>query len=149
MPSLAENRQARHEYEILETYEAGVVLTGPEVKSAKAGQISLRGSYVTIKDEAAWLLNCHIAPYRPANLGAGYDPTRSRKLLLRREELSSLIGKSKAAGQTLVPLSLYTKRGLVKVQLALVRGKKLHDKRRTIKEREVRREVARALRRKP
>ncbi|MBI4426749.1 MAG: SsrA-binding protein SmpB [Candidatus Kerfeldbacteria bacterium] len=146
MPHLADNRQARHDYHILETFEAGIILTGPEVKSAKAGQVNLRGSYVTIKDNAAWLVNCHIAPYKPANLGANYIPTRTRKLLLQAHELATLIGKSKAQGQTLIPLSVYTKRGLVKVQIALARGKKLHDKRATIKKREAKRSIERAIR---
>ncbi|MBI4090280.1 MAG: SsrA-binding protein SmpB [Candidatus Kerfeldbacteria bacterium] len=148
MPTLADNRHARHDYQILETLEAGIILTGPEVKSAKAGQVNLRGSYVAIKDNAAWLINCHIAPYKPANLGASYTPTRSRKLLLQAHELATLIGKSKAQGQTLIPLSVYTKRGLVKVEIALARGKKAHDKRATLKKREAFREIARALRRK-
>ncbi len=146
MPQLAVNRQARHEYEVLERFEAGIILSGPEVKSAKSGQVSLRGSYVTIRDHAAWLLNCHIPPYPPANLGPGYDPTRSRKLLLQRHEIAALIGKSKAAAQTIVPLAFYTKRGLVKVELGLVRGKKLHDKRASIKRREADRQIARAIR---
>lgn len=148
MPTLTENRQVHHDYEILETIEAGIVLTGAEVKSAKLGQITLRGSYVTIRDGGAWLVNCHVAPYKPANIGAGYEPTRSKKLLLNRHELSSLIGKSKAQGQTVVPLSVFTKRGLVKVQIALVRGKRQHDKRASIKKRETEREIARASRRK-
>ncbi len=149
MPTLADNRQARHDYQILETFEAGIILTGPEVKSAKAGQVNLRASYVTIKDNAAWLINCHIAPYKPANLGAGYQPTRTRKLLMKRHEIDTLIGKSKAAGQTLVPLSVYTKRGLVKVEIALGRGKRLHDKRETIKKREIKRSIERMMRQKP
>lgn len=148
MPTLADNRQARHDYNILETLEAGIILTGAEVKSAKAGQVNLRGSYVTIKDNAAWLINCHIAPYKPANLGASYVPTRTRKLLLTRREIATLIGKSKAQRQTIIPLSVYTKRGLVKVEIALARGKKAHDKRATIKKRESERDIRRAMRQK-
>ncbi|MBI4093316.1 MAG: SsrA-binding protein SmpB [Candidatus Kerfeldbacteria bacterium] len=148
MPHLAENRQARHDYEILETLEAGIILTGPEVKSAKAGQINLRASYVTIRNNAAWLINCHIAAYKPANL-QNYNPTRTRKLLLNKHEIDTLIGKSKAQGQTLIPLSVYTKRGLVKVEIALARGKKAHDKRATIKKREAKRSIERAMRMKP
>lgn len=149
MPSLADNRQAHHDYQILETFEAGIVLSGAEVKSAKSGQINLRGSYVTIRDDAAWIVNMHIAPYQKANQPQGYEPTKTRKLLLHREELSSLIGKSKAQGQTVVPLSVYTKRGIIKVEIALARGKKSRDKRSTIKKREAARDIARALRRKP
>jgi len=148
MPHLAENRQAYHEYEILEKIEAGIVLSGGEVKSAKAGQINLRGSYMTIRDGAAWIINMHIAPYQPKNQPKGYNPTRTRKLLLRKEEIDSLIGKSKAQGQTVIPLSVYSKRGLIKTELALVRGKKSHDKRSSIKKREADREIGRAMRRK-
>lgn len=147
MPHLAENKQARYDYEILETFEAGIVLTGPEVKAAKLGQINLRGSYVTIRDNAAWLLNCHISAYKPANLQS-YSPTRTRKLLLKKQEIDTLIGKSKAAGQTLVPLSIFSKRGLVKVDIALARGKKQKDKRDDIKKREAKRDISRAMRRK-
>lgn len=148
MPNLAENRQARHEYQILETLEAGIILTGAEVKSAKAGQMNLRGSYVNIRDNAAWIINMHIAPYQKANEPHGYNPTRNRKLLLQKHEIDSLIGKAKAQGQTLIPLSVYTKRGLVKVELALARGKKARDKRATIKKRESDREIGRAMRKK-
>lgn len=148
MPTLAINRQARHDYHILETFEAGIILSGPEVKSAKAGQINLRGSYVTIKDNAAWLINCHIAAYKPANLGSSYSPTLTRKLLLKAQEIAALVGKSKAQGQTLIPLSVYTKRGLVKVEIALARNKKQRDKREDIKKREVKRDIGRAMRRK-
>lgn len=148
MPHLAENRQARHEYQILETFEAGIVLSGAEVKSTKAAQVNLRGAYVSIKDDAAWLINCHIAPYQPKNQPQGYNPTRTRRLLLKRTEIATLIGKSKAQGQTVVPLAVYSKRGLIKIELALVRGKKAQDKRSTIKKREADREIGRALRRK-
>ncbi len=148
MPNLAENRYARHEYHILETFEAGIILSGAEVKSAKAGQINLRGSYVNVRDNSAWIINLHIAPYQKANQPPGYNPTRTRKLLLQKHEIDSLIGKSKAQGQTVIPLSVYSKRGLVKVELALARGKKLHDKRATIKKRESERDIRRAMRRK-
>ncbi|MFH0829124.1 MAG: SsrA-binding protein SmpB [Candidatus Kerfeldbacteria bacterium] len=148
MPNLAENRYARHEYQILETFEAGIILSGAEVKSAKAGQINLRGSYVTVRDNAAWIVNMHIAPYQKANQPQGYNPTRTRKLLLQKHEIDSLIGKSKAQGQTVIPLSVYTKRGIVKVELALARGKKAHDKRAGIKKREADRDIARAIRQK-
>ena len=147
MPTLAENRQARHDYHILETFEAGIVLTGPEVKSAKAGQVNLRGSYVTIRNNAAWLINCHISPYKPANQ-QHYPPTRSRKLLLTKHEVDTLIGKAKTQGQTVVPLSVFSKRGLIKVEIGLVRGKKLHDKRAAIKKRESMRDIGRAMRQK-
>ncbi len=148
MPHLAENRQAYHEYTILEKIEAGIVLSGGETKSAKSGQINLRGSYVTVRDGAAWIINMHLAPYQPKNQPVGYNPTRSRKLLLKAQEIDSLIGKSKAQGQTVIPLAVYTKRGLVKVELALVRGKKAQDKRASIKKRETDRQIGQALRRK-
>ncbi len=149
MPNLAENRYARHEYSILETFEAGIILSGAEVKSAKAGQINLRGSYVNVRDNAAWIVNMHIAPYQKANQPPGYSPTRTRKLLLNRHEIDTLIGKSKAQGQTVIPLAVYSKRGIVKVELALVRGKKAQDKRASIKKREASRDIARAMRQKP
>lgn len=145
MPSLATNRDARHHYQILETIEAGIQLTGPEVKSAKGGNVSLKGSYATIKDTQLWLINAHIGAYKPAGR-TKHDPVRTRRLLVHRQELDRLIGTSKAAGVTLVPLSLYTKRGLVKVELGIGRGKKAFDKRATIKKREVDRKISRALR---
>lgn len=146
MPQLAFNREARHNYTILETLEAGVSLTGPEVKSAKAGSVSLKGSYATIKDNELWLLNAHIGAYKAAGPNIKHDPVRSRRLLVRRTEIDRLIGKLHSEGLTLVPLSLYSKSGLVKVELGLARGKKAHDKRASIKKREVDRGLRRAMR---
>jgi len=146
MPTLATNPRAKYDYQILETYEAGLVLTGQEVKSIKTGHISLRGSYVTIKGEEAWLINAQIPPYQPKNVPADYEPTRSRKLLLHKKEIKSLIGQTKQKGLTLVPLRVYTKRGKIKLGFALGRGKRKVDKREKIKKREVKRKIDRALR---
>jgi len=146
MPTLATNPRAKYDYQIIETYEAGLVLFGQEVKSIKTGHISLRGSYVTIKGEEAWLVNAQIPPYQPKNLPADYEPTRSRKLLLHKKEIKSLIGKGKQKGLTLVPLRVYTKKGKIKLAFALGRGKRKIDKREKIKEKEAKRKIERALR---
>lgn len=146
MPTLASNKEAFFNYQILEEFEAGIVLTGQEVKSAKRGDLSLRASYVSIRNNEAWLINCHISPYRMATLKEAYVPTRDRRLLLKRAEITTLIGKLKNAGLTLVPLSLYTTTGLVKVRLGLGRGKKKFDKRASIKKRESDRKIRKALR---
>jgi SsrA-binding protein len=145
MSTLATNRDAGHNYTILETLEAGIQLTGAEVKSAKGGNVSLKGSYATIKDSQLWLINAHIGAYKPAGQ-TPHNPVRTRRLLVHRKELDRLIGTSKAAGVTLVPLSLYTKSGLVKVELGVGRGKKAYDKRASMKKREVDRKIGRALR---
>lgn len=145
MPALKSNKQARFDYDIQETLEAGIVLSGAEVKSAKRGNVSLRGSYVSVRGTTAWLVNCHIAPYQYARQSE-YDPTHERRLLLQKHEISALIGKLKGAGLTLIPLSVYSKRGLVKVQLGLGRGKRKFDKRRSIKKREIDRRINKALR---
>ncbi len=142
---LAENRRARYDYEILDTYEAGLVLHGYEVKSIKTGRVSLRGAYVVIKNNEAYLINTLIPPYQPANTPDDYNPERSRKLLLNKSEIKSLIGKSKQKGLTLVPLKLYTKRGKIKLGLAVAKGKRKIDKREAIKKRETEREVQREL----
>lgn len=149
MKIIQDNKEANFNYQFLETFEAGLVLTGPEVKSAKAGQISLRGSYVSIGPEGeAWLVNCHISAYQPARgQQADYDPERRRKLLLHKKEIDSLIGKSRQKGLTIVPTSVYTKKGLIKLGLALARGKSQRDKRETIKKREVQREIKNAYKR--
>lgn len=146
MPTLATNPRAKYDYQILETYEAGLVLTGQEVKSIKTGHISLRGSYVTIKNEEAWLINAQIPPYQPKNVAVDYEPTRSRKLLLHKKEIKSLIGKGKQKGLTLVPLRIYTKKRKIKLGFALGRGKQKIDKREKIIEREAKRKIDRALR---
>jgi len=143
---LAENRRARYDYEILDTYEAGLVLHGHEVKSIKTGRVSLRGAYVIIKDNEAYLINTLISPYQPANTPDDYNPERNRKLLLNKSEIKSLISKSKRKGLTLVPLKLYTKRGKIKLGLAVAKGKREIDKREAIKKRETEREIRRGLR---
>ena len=143
--TVATNRRARHQYEILETVEAGLVLRGTEVKSLRAGQVNFKDSYATMRNAEAWLLGCHISPYSHGT-DQNHDPERDRKLLLRRREISRLTGKIAERGLTLVPLRLYFKNGRAKVELGLARGKKLHDKRSAIREREVRREMDRAAR---
>jgi SsrA-binding protein len=143
---IAVNRRARFEYHIEETFEAGLVLLGSEVKALREGKANLKDSYGRIDNDELFLSNAHISPYGPASQ-FGHEPTRTRKLLLRRDEISRLTGKVKERGLTLVPLRLYFKNGRVKVELALARGKKHHDKRDTIREREVRREMDRAMKR--
>ncbi len=137
---IATNRRARHEYEILETIEAGVALRGTEVKSLRDGQVNFKDSYATVRNNEAWLVACHISPYSHGT-DANHDPERDRKLLLHRREISRLTGKVAERGLTMVPLRLYFKGGRVKVEIGLARGKKLHDKRSTLREREVRREM--------
>ena len=138
MPIITTNKKAYFDYEILETLEAGIVLSGPEVKSAKGGKINLAGSYVTLDGAGTpWLINAHIAAYPPAQqVQQNYNPTQSRKLLLKKKEIVNLIGKTKIKGLTLIPLKVYTKKGFVKIEIGLARGKKKWDKREAIKERE-------------
>jgi SsrA-binding protein len=143
--AIATNRRARHEYEILETVEAGLVLRGTEVKSLRAGLVNFKDSYATIRNDEGWLVGCHISPYSHGT-DANHEPERDRKLLLHRRELGRLTGKIAERGLTLVPLRLYFKGGRAKVELGLARGKKLHDKRSALREREVRREMDRAAR---
>jgi SsrA-binding protein len=143
---IAVNRRARFEYLIEETFEAGLVLRGSEIKALRVGKANLKDSYGRIEGDEVWLWNAHISPYGPASQ-FGHEPTRSRKLLLHRSEIARLTGKVKERGLTLVPLRLYFKNGRAKVELALARGKKHHDKRESIKEREVRREMDRAMKR--
>ncbi|NJL82173.1 MAG: SsrA-binding protein SmpB [Chloroflexaceae bacterium] len=144
---MADNRQARHLYEILETYEAGLQLTGTEVKSIRAGRANLKDGFALIRDGEAWLLNVHISPYQASGQYFNHDPRRTRKLLLHRREISKLIGKLEQQGLTLVPLKLYFKNGWIKISLGLAKGKKLHDKRETLKRRQDDREMARAMKR--
>ena len=146
MKPLTENRKAYFEYEILETYEAGISLTGQEVKSIKAGHANLTGSYVIIKPGGAFLINAQIPPYQPKNTSPDYEPTRTRQLLLRKEELIHLLGKAKEGNLTMVPLSLYNKGRRLKISVGLARHKKKHDKRETMKKREFERERGRAVR---
>lgn len=148
MPTFAYNRKATFDYEILETYEAGMVLFGHEVKAIKTGHLSLAGAYVVIRNNEAFLINAYIPPYQPKNTPPDYDPSRPRKLLLRKAEIASLIGKTKQKGLTLVPLKVYTKRDKLKLEFALSRGKKKFDKRTKIIERETKRKIDRAMREK-
>ena len=143
--TVATNRRARHEYLILETVEAGLVLRGTEVKALRAGHVTFKDSYATVRNGEAWLLGCHISPYSHGT-DANHDPERDRKLLLHRREIARLTGKIAERGLTLVPLRLYFKRGRAKVELGLARGRKLHDKRSALREREVRREMDKAIR---
>jgi len=142
---LASNRRARHDYDILETYEAGLVLRGTEVKSLRQGRADLKESYARVEGGEAWLVGCHISPYVQGNR-ANHDPLRPRKLLLHHAQIRRLLGKIMEKGLTLVPLRLYFREGRVKVELGLARGRKLLDKRQAIREREERREVDRTLR---
>jgi SsrA-binding protein len=149
MPVLALNKRAKFDYEILETFEAGLVLSGQEVKSVRQGAASLQGAYVAInqKNEAS-LINANIPLYKMAGQQPNYDPTRSRKLLLHRQEINYLAKKLQQPGLTIVPISLYTKGRKIKLELGLARGKKLFDKRKSIKEREEKRRIKAVLKRK-
>jgi SsrA-binding protein len=143
--TVADNRQARYLYEILETYEAGIELKGTEVKSVRQGKSNLRDGYATIRDEEVWLNNVHISPHDTASQVFNHDPRRSRKLLLHKDEIRRLIGKVEQKGLTLIPLRLYLKGGRVKVAIALARGKKVYDKREDLKRKQEKREIERAL----
>jgi SsrA-binding protein len=138
--AIATNRRARHEYEILETVEAGLVLRGTEVKSLRDGLVNFKDSYASVRNGEGWLLGCHINPYSHGT-DANHDPERDRKLLLHKKEIARLSGKISERGLTLVPLRLYFKDGRAKVELGLARGLKLHDKRSALRERETRREM--------
>jgi SsrA-binding protein len=144
--TVARNKKALHDYHIVDTYEAGIVLAGPEVKSIRAGKVSLNEAYARIDGNEAWLHGLHISPYDPASRW-NVEPTRDRKLLLHRREIRRLIGATQQEGFTLVPLELYLKDGRVKVGLALARGKKRYDKRDDMKKRDAEREMQRAVRR--
>ncbi len=142
MPESIQNRKARHEYEVLDTVEAGLVLRGTEVKSVRQGLANFRDSYADLRNGELFLVNLHIAPYDHGNRHNA-ETTRPRKLLLHKAEIRKLAQRKDEKGLTLVPLSLYLKRGLVKVQLALARGRKQHDKRDAIKQRDIERELRR------
>lgn len=142
---VSDNRQARYLYEILETYEAGIQLTGTEVKSIRQGKVNLQDGYALIRNGEAWLLNVHISPYTGSGQYFNHEPRRTRKLLLHRQEIRKLIGKVEQEGLTLVPLKMYLKRGLVKVSIALGKGKKLHDKREDLKRRQDQRDIERVM----
>ena|SRR3989338_4291033 len=144
-PPIAVNRRAHHDYHIEETYEAGLVLEGWEVKSLRAGRAQLAESYVIVKNNAAWLLGTHISPLTVASTHIHPDPTRTRKLLLHAKELSKLIGAVQRQGYTLIPLRLYWKKGYAKLQVGLAKGKKYHDKRETEKRRTWEREKQRLM----
>ncbi|HEY4307783.1 MAG TPA: SsrA-binding protein SmpB [Gemmatimonadaceae bacterium] len=143
--SIARNKRARFDYHIIETLEAGLVLTGTEVKSLRDGRANISDAYGIVKDGEVYLLNLHISPYESRGY-ANHEPDRTRKLLLHRKEIRRLIGAVERQGHTLVPLELYFKRGKAKVALALGKGKQLHDKRDTERERDASREIARAMR---
>jgi SsrA-binding protein len=143
---ITQNRHARHDYEILDTVEAGLVLLGPEVKSLRDGRANLSDAYAAIRGSEAWLVNAHISPYAQA-ARENPDPRRARKLLLHRREIARLAGQVAERGLTLVPLSMYFKAGRAKVELGLARGKRSYDKRETIRRREQDREIERAMRR--
>jgi SsrA-binding protein len=141
---VAENRRARHDFHLLERLEAGIALTGTEVKSLREGRATLQGAFGEVREGEVWLVGAHIGEYAQGNV-ANHEPERDRKLLLHRREISSLIGKVSERGLTLVPTRLYFKDGRAKVELALARGKEARDKRRDIAEREARRQIERAL----
>ena len=145
MPDLAENKRARFDYEILETYEAGIELFGHEVKAIRAGRLNLSGSYVIIRSAETYLINADLPPYQPLNTPEGYDPKRARRLLLKNAEIKELMGRVKASHLTILPLNAYTKGTLIKIKIGLGRPKKNKDKRETTKKREVEREMRRSL----
>ncbi|MBX5436355.1 MAG: SsrA-binding protein SmpB [Alicyclobacillaceae bacterium] len=143
--SIAQNRKAYHDYFIEETYEAGIVLTGTEIKSIRRGKVNLRDAYARVENGEVFLYHMHVSPYEQGNR-FNHDPLRTRKLLLHKSEIAKLAGASREKGYALVPLRLYIKRGFCKVELALAKGKKLHDKRAAARQRDAEREIARAFR---
>jgi len=146
MTTLAINKRAKFDYEFIERYEAGLVLFGHEVKSIKTGHISLKGAFVTIHNNELYLTNALVPPYQHAGNIKDYDPNRSRKLLVKKSEIRSLIGKKAQAGLTMIPIRVYTKKNLLKLEFALAKGKTQHDKRHSIKKRDTDRNIARVLR---
>ncbi|HKX74196.1 MAG TPA: SsrA-binding protein SmpB [Acidimicrobiia bacterium] len=146
MKVIATNRKARHDYEILDRFEAGLALEGSEVKSVREGKVVLKDSFAHVRDGELWLVGAYIAPYQFSR-GGGHDPERTRKLLLKRREIDRIAAKLAEKGLTLIPLQVYLKDGRAKVELGLGRGKRSIDKRETIKERDQQREMERALRR--
>ena len=141
--TVAVNRRARHEYAVDETLEAGLVLSGTEIKSIRAGRVNLAEAYARIERGEAWLIGAHIAPYEQGNRN-NHEPIRTRKLLLHRDQISELVGRTQAKGFTLVPLKLYIRNGMAKLELGVAKGKQAHDKRRTIAERDMRRDLERS-----
>jgi len=146
MKTFAINKRANYDYEILEKIEGGLVLAGYEVKSIKTGHLSLKGAYVTIKDNEAYLTNANIPAYQPLNMPDSYDPERSRKVLIYKRQLKSLIGKIKQKGLTLVPIKVYSKHGLIKLEFGVGKGKRKIDKRENIRKREDEVKMRRILR---
>ncbi|MBR8831235.1 MAG: SsrA-binding protein [Chroococcopsis gigantea SAG 12.99] len=144
---ITDNRQVRFLYEILETYEAGIQLVGTEVKSIRAGKVNLRDGYVLIRGGEAWMINVHISPYEDSSQYFNHDPRRTRKLLLKKKEITKLIGQVEQKGLTLVPMKMYFKDSYVKVSVGLGKGKKLHDKREDMKRRDDQRDMQRAMKR--
>ncbi|SKB13212.1 trans-translation protein, binds tmRNA and tRNA (SsrA-binding protein) [Planktothrix sp. PCC 11201] len=144
---VSDNRKARYLYEILETYQAGIALEGTEVKSIRAGKVNLQDAYALIRGGEAWLLNAHISPFEKASVYFNHDPRRTRKLLLHKEQINKLLGQVEQKGLTLVPLKMYLKGGRVKVDIAVGRGKKLHDKRDDIRQKDDKRAMERAMKR--
>ena len=142
---VSDNRKARYLYEILETYQAGIALEGTEVKSIRAGKVNLQDAYALIRGGEAWLLNAHISPFEKASVYFNHDPRRTRKLLLHKEQINKLLGQVEQKGLTLVPLKMYLKGGRVKVDIAVGRGKKLHDKRDDIRQKDDKRAMERAM----
>lgn len=145
MPTVATNKRAHFDYQILDKYEAGLVLTGQEVKSVRAGHISLKESFVTLKESELFLTNAHISFYKQAGEVKNYNPTRPRKLLLKKSEIKHLIGKLRLAGLTLVPLRVYTKKRLLKLEFGIGKGKNKFDKREDLKKKDANRDIQRAL----
>ena len=148
MKEITKNKKAYFNYEILEKLMAGISLIGQEVKAIKSGRISLKATYVILRNEEAFLIGANIPPYQPKNAPKDYNPERSRKLLLKKSEIKYLIGKTKQKGLTIVPLRVYNIRGKIKLEIGLVKGKKKFDKRRIIKKRETEREIRRILKEK-
>ncbi|MCA1932284.1 MAG: SsrA-binding protein SmpB [Calditerrivibrio sp.] len=142
MKILSQNRKAYHDYEIEETYEAGIVLTGTEVKSCKNGQVNLKDSHIRISNGEAFLLNAHISPYEQGNY-TNHEPTRTRKLLLHKREINKLAGKSQEKGLALIPLKIYLVKNRIKVEIALAKGRKSHDKRDEIRKKDMEKEFSR------
>ncbi|HMO55850.1 MAG TPA: SsrA-binding protein SmpB [Roseiflexaceae bacterium] len=143
--TVADNRKARHDYDIEERYEAGIVLTGSEIKSIRAGRVNLRGSYARMFQNELWLYDAHISPYEQSGTYFNHEPTRPRKLLLHRREISRILGQIERQGYTLVPLRIYFRGRRAKVDLGLARGKKLYDKRQDLAKREATRDIQRAM----
>ena len=145
MKALAENKKAYYDYTLLKKFEAGIVLLGQEVKSIKLGRCILRGAFVVLKDREVFLINATIPPYQPKNSPKDYEPKRSRKLLLKKDEINYLIGKTAEKGLTLIPLRMYTQRGKIKIEIGVAKNKKKKDKREVLRKRDTDRDIKREL----